>query len=378
MAQCRWREKDCEKDKDSANRDRKRGGTMLKAAFLGTGLISWAHSLALKAMIDSKVVDARIVSCYDVDSARAGQFAAMHGCGCKESAEEALTDVDAVWICTPTSQHRTLLEMAASHGVAVFCEKPLGRNMDEVRAMAGIVEDIRIPFQVGLVLRRCPVFIKLREIVLSGSLGKAMAVSFRDDQFFPVQGHYASTWRGDVEQAGGGAVIEHSIHDLDILRYCFGEIRSISATTSNFAGYNGIEDAAAVNLAFESGLSGSLVSAWHQILSRPSTRRVETIFEHGIVWLENDFVGPLHLLTDNGEEAIECPPPSWVEDLPLPDNEIGIAIRMYAESDRSFAESVMTGTKPSPSIEEAVQAHKLVDAVYTSASAGGTPVPALA
>jgi predicted dehydrogenase len=351
---------------------------MLKVAFLGTGLISWAHSLALEAMIDTKVVDVQIASCYDIDSARAGQFAATHGCSRKESAEEALTDVDVVWICTPTSQHRTLVETAASQGVAVFCEKPLGRNMDEVRAMAGTVEETRIPFQVGLVLRRCPVFIKLREMVLSGSLGKAMVVSFRDDQFFPVQGHYASTWRGDVEQAGGGTVIEHSIHDLDILRYCFGEIRSISATTYNFAGYNGIEDAAAVNLAFESGLSGSLVSAWHQILSRPSTRRVEAIFEHGMVWLENDFVGPLHLLTDNGEEVIECPPPSWVKDLPLPDNEIGIAIRMYAESDRRFTESVMAGVKPSPSIEEAVQAHKLVDAVYVSASAGGAPVQVLA
>ncbi len=350
---------------------------MIRIAFLGTGLIAWAHSLALKAMVDNGVIDAAITQCFDPDEDRSRKFSVVHGCVSAATAADALEDVDAVWICTPTSQHGELLDMAASRGVAVFCEKPLGRDMDEVRAMADTIEETQIPFQVGLVLRRCPVFRRLREVVHSGDLGRPMAVSFRDDQFFPIQGRYASTWRGDAEQAGGGTVIEHSIHDLDILRYCFGEILGISATTSNFAGHDGIEDVAAATIVFESGLSGSLVSVWHQILSRPSTRRVEIIFEHGITWLENDFVGPLHVLTGDGEEVLECPPPTWVEDLPLPAGEIGIAIRMYAESDRSFVDSLLAGKTPSPSIEEALQAHRLVEAVYASASAGGTLVSVL-
>ncbi|MHB8263396.1 MAG: Gfo/Idh/MocA family protein [Acidimicrobiales bacterium] len=351
---------------------------MVRIAFLGTGLIAWAHSLALKAIADNGLIDAAIVQCFDPNEDRSRQFSAVHGCVSAATARDALEGMDAVWICTPTSQHKALLDMAASRGVAVFCEKPLGRNMNEVRAMVDTIEETQIPFQVGLVLRRCPVFRKLREVVHSGDLGRPMAVSFRDDQFFPIQGRYASTWRGDVEQAGGGTVIEHSIHDLDILRYCFGEIQTISAATSNFAGHSGIEDVATVNVVFESGLSGSLVSVWHQILSRPSTRRVEAIFEHGIVWLDNDFIGPLHIISGHGEEVVGCPPPAWIEDLPLPAGEIGLAIRMYAESDRSFTDSLLAGIAPSPSIEEALQAHRLVEAVYASASAGGVPVSVLA
>ena len=53
-----------------------------------------------------------------------------------------------------------------------------------------------------------------------------MAAVFRDDQYFPIQGTYASRWRADVAQAGGGCLIEHSIHDVDILRFCFGEVDS--------------------------------------------------------------------------------------------------------------------------------------------------------
>ena len=46
-----------------------------------------------------------------------------------------------------------------------------------------------------------------------------MATVLRDDQYFPIQGFYGSTWRKDVTQAGGGTLIEHSIHDVDVLRW---------------------------------------------------------------------------------------------------------------------------------------------------------------
>ena len=343
---------------------------MIKIAFLGTGLISWAHSLSLKAMIDSGVIDARIVSCYDVDEERSAQFASIHGCDAMHSAEDALGGVDAVWICTPTAQHKPLIEMAAELGIAVFREKPLGRSMAEVGDIADSVRVSGISFQVGLVLRTCPVFVRLKEIVEEGQLGRPMAVSFRDDQFFPIQGHYASTWRGDLEQAGGGTVIEHSIHDLDILQYCFGRVNSIFATTSNFAGHTGIEDVAVANFEFDGGMRAALVSVWHQLLTRPSTRRLEVIFERGIVWLDNDFTGPLHEMTEKGDELVQCPPPTWVSELPLPEGEIGLAIRMYAQQDRNFIDSLVSGEVPSPSIDDAVQAHVMVDAVYSSAATG--------
>ena len=83
------------------------------------------------------------------------------------------------------------------------------------------------PSQSGLVLRSAPVFRELRDLVQGGTLGAPMAAVFRDDQYFPIQGTYASQWRADVAQAGGGCLIEHSIHDLDILRFCFGDVDSV-------------------------------------------------------------------------------------------------------------------------------------------------------
>jgi predicted dehydrogenase len=259
-------------------------------------------------------------------------------------------------------------------GRPVFCEKPLDRDLARAEALAGEVTGAGLPSQCGLVLRSAPVFRALRDLIAGGSLGAPMAAIFRDDQFFPIQGHYASQWRADVAQAGGGCLIEHSIHDVDILRFCFGEVRQVSAETGNFAGHEGIEDLAAVALSFESGMQAQLTSVWHQILSRGSTRRIEVFCQEGMVWLDDEFRGPLHLQTSDGVEVRACPSPDWVDALPLSDDEVGLAVRSYVEADRAFVDDVVAGTPPEPSLAEAVAAHRLVDAAYRSAAEGGVPV----
>src|SRR6202035_2200797 len=194
--------------------------------------------------------------------------------------------------CTPTSAHGQAVEAAATAGRAVFCEKPLATDLAGALALTDVVTDAGVPAQAGLVLRSAPVFRALRDLVRSGELGRPMAAVFRDDQYFPIQGRYGSKWRADVTQAGGGCLIEHSIHDLDILRFCFGEVAQLSAHVASFAGYEDIEDLATVSLQFVSGASAELVSVWYDITTRGSTRRVELFFERGLVWLDDDLVGP--------------------------------------------------------------------------------------
>ncbi len=279
----------------------------------------------------------------------------------------------AVWVCTPTAAHAAGVEAALAGGRAVFCEKPLATDLAAASAVTAAVVAVEgARAQSGLVLRSSPVFRALRALIASGELGPPIVAAFRDDQFFPVQGHYASTWRADVRQAGGGCLIEHSIHDLDILRYCLGEIVDVSARTANFAGNPGIEDLAGVSMRFISGAQAELVSVF-DITSRPSTRRVEVFCRRGLVWLENDFRGPLHVQTPEGTEVRACPSPAWVDDLPLADDDIGLALRLYVEADRAFVDAVVAGRRPEPGLEVALVAHRLVEAAYRSARAGGVP-----
>jgi predicted dehydrogenase len=347
---------------------------MLRIGFAGTGLIAWAHGLGLGAMIAAGVIEADITVVLDRSDRRAEGFAAVHGAEVVGDLTELAARCDAVWVCTPTVAHRAAVDAAAAAGRAIFCEKPLATDLAGARALAAVITDAGVPAQSGLVLRSAPVFRHLRALVNSGTLGRPMAATIRDDQYFPIQGTYASRWRADVAQAGGGCLVEHSIHDVDILRFGFGEVVGLSARTANFSGHEGIEDRAMVSLTFESGLEAHLTSVWHNILSRGSSRRLELFCEEGMVWLDDEFRGPLHVQTSGGTEVRPCPPPAWVEDLPLERDEVGLAIRTYTEADRAFVEAVVSGQAPEPSAAEAVTAHRLVDAAYRSAQSGGQPV----
>ncbi len=184
-------------------------------------------------MIRAGVVDAEVVAVHDLDQERAAGFATgERGRGGVEPAPRCSSAADAVWVCTPTASHRPSVEAAVARGWAVFCEKPLATDLAGAEALAATVAGSGVPSQVGLVLRIAPVFRALREVLASGDLGAPMTAIFRDDQYFPVQGVYGSTWRGDVTVAGGGCLIEHSIHDLDILRFCFGEVTGVTGNTA--------------------------------------------------------------------------------------------------------------------------------------------------
>ena len=113
-----------------------------------------------------------------------------------------------------------------------------------------------------------------------------------------------------------------------------------------------------------SGATADLVSVWHDILSRGSTRRLEVFCQDGLAWLDDDFRGPLHVETSAGADVRPCPSPDWVGDLPLADDEIGLAVASYVEADRAFVDAVVSGRPPEPGLAEGVIAHRLVDAAY--------------
>lgn len=353
-----------------------------RVGMVGCGFAGALHSRALKALVKAGVVDAAVTVTCDRDAERAGAFARAHGARACTDPGDLLHEVDAVFICTPTATHRPLIEAAAAAGVAVFCEKPLATTLADAEAMAASVAAAGITAHVGLVLRSAPVLRDLVALLRSGRIGRPMAVVFRDDQYFPVQGQYASSWRGDVELAGGGTLLEHSIHDVDILRWLLGDVEAVTATTANYAGYPGIEDMAAATLRFSSGATANLTSVWHQVLARGSSRRIEVIAERGIAWLEQEYTGPLHVQTDRGLDVCPASYPAWAEALPVAPRWRRYVVP-YALPARAFLAAVAPGAagRPQPDVlglDVAVAAHRVVDAVYRSAAADGAPVtPAL-
>lgn len=346
---------------------------MLRVGIVGCGFIGTVHSFALKGLVGAGLVDAAVTAVCDLDAAKADATAEAHGAEVSPDPVTLVDAVDVVWVCTPTAGHVEVVEAAAVAGRATLCEKPLGRDLREAERVAAALA--RVPHRVGLVLRAAPVFRALRDELSSGGHGRPMAVAFRDDQFFPVGGMYGSSWRAEVAQAGAGTVLEHSIHDVDLLRWLLGEPGAVAARTANFAGHEGVEDAAVMDLTFDGGTLAGLTSVWHAVATRQSARRLEVFCERALLWLDDDNLGPLHIETSEGAEVRECPGPEWARAFDLPE-EYRRPLALYATPAKEFLDDLASGRPPrGPDADDAMAAHRIVDAAYRSAARGGSPVP---
>ncbi len=342
---------------------------------IGAGLIGVLHSSNMRTVIDELLLPVELVHAADLEEGKASRLKELYGFRKTTNDPcEVIKDehVNAVMVCTWTSEHREWVEAAAREKKHVFCEKPLGFDAGEAMAMARAVEEAGVINQVGLVLRQGPVWNVLRGRVRSGDLGLPLTAVFRDDQCFPIKGAHPSRWRKDREKAGHGTLIEHSIHDLDLLEWIFGPVKSLRARTACRFGHPDIEDLAHVYLEFDSGMSAALVSVWHDVLRRHSNRRVEVFHQHAFHALESEFTGPLQVM--QGEGDIECVPEDEVnkefwEMRGIREPLREISKRFGALQAYIFLNAVLEQRPAEPGFRTAVRAHRLVDACYRSADA---------
>ena len=257
--------------------------------------------------------------------------------------------------------------LACGAGRAVFCEKPLATDLSGARAMTTAVTRAGVVNQVGLVLRSAPGFALLRHLVTDPEAGRIVSVVFRDDQQIPLGGYYASDWRADRRRAGAGTLLEHSIHDLDLVEWLAGPITVVSAHAGNVHGHEGIEDTVGVAFVLEGGATGVLTSVWHDVPGRLSSRHLEIFCERGRFWADGNAAEVVgwELEAGRGEERSG---PRLIDELTRRE------AQCPPNADAAFVEAVGSGRPASPDFTIALRAHVLVDAVYRSTAAGGDAV----
>lgn len=324
---------------------------------LGAGLIATYHSTRLR----EGQAPCRRAGVFDPDRGRAEAFASASGHTVCATEDEVLDGCDAVYVCTWTSEHPRQVAKAAERGIHVFCEKPLGTSLAAATSMTETVERAGIVNMVGLVLRRSPAFVLAQSLIADERAGPVMSVVVRDDQYIPIQGHYGSTWRADRALAGAGTLVEHSIHDVDLLRFLVGDIDTVATFTANHHGYDGVEDVATATIRFTGGALGTLTSVWHDNLARPSLRRIEVFCAtRQVVVTGDDWYGPVTWTDSDGTTG-------RLEGAQL----VAAAAPLLAEhgvnADVKFVRAVIDGRAVQPDFATALAAHRVVDAMYASA-----------
>lgn len=168
--------------------------------------------------------------------------------------------VDVVDIVTPHDTHCEITVAALEAGRDVICEKPIARTLEEADAMLAAAEATGRRLLISLPQLYFPAIARAREIVHSGEIGRPFLAVFSiyDDEFERMSdpGH----WKGSLERAGGGVLIDAGYHPLYVLLHIFGRPRALTAlcrsTLINVEGKG--EDTALVGLDFGEGMLANL------------------------------------------------------------------------------------------------------------------------
>jgi len=348
----------------------------VRIGLIGGGMIGSTHAAVLQTIAQAMPGRIELVAVADPNPRTRETFQTIYGWPNAYADHTALlrAPVDAVFVCTPTVHHAAIVADVAAAGRHLFCEKPLAMSLAEARAMHDAVRRAGVHTQIGLVLRFSAIYWLMRDLLRDPDLGAPMAVVFRDDQCFPIRGLHDTRWRADRRQTAGGTLIEHGVHDLDLLTWLFGPIATLRAWQQNHAGHDGVEDYVAVELAFASGLRAQLVNVWHDMAQRPSNRRLEIFCRRGFIASEADMRGDVAV--QRGDDAVQITRwPAIHERFSalLGRNEHAFADWYgvpYLLQDLSFIEALLEERDPDPGLDVGVEAQRLAAAVYEAAETG--------
>ncbi|PWE55706.1 fructose reductase [Metarhizobium album] len=220
------------------------------------GLIG-ASTIAHEWVIDAiRAVGGEIVSVMSTSAERGAKYAADHTIPKSVTSLEALVgdpEIDAVYISTTNELHRDQVFAAAKAGKHILCEKPLATGLDDARAMVEAARAAGVVMATNHHLRGAATHRAIRDAIAAGRIGKPIAARICHAGYLP---EHLQGWRLDKPEAGGGAILDLTVHDTDALRFVLGEdpVEAIALTQHGGMAKSGLEDAAMSVLRFKSGL----------------------------------------------------------------------------------------------------------------------------
>lgn len=231
--------------------------TPIKFAIVGSGNIGKIQADAINNIPEAEVT----VVC---NRGEASGRVLAEQCGATWVADYAdvmsRDDVDVVTICTPSGSHTEIAVAAAQAGKHVLVEKPIDITLPRVDAIIEAAEKAGVVLGCVFPTRFAEGPHKAKAAIDAGRLG---TIAFADCyvKWFRDQAYYDGNWRGTWELDGGGALMNQSIHSIDLLQWLAGPVKCVTAKTKTLAHEMETEDTAAAILEFENGALGVIQGA---------------------------------------------------------------------------------------------------------------------
>jgi predicted dehydrogenase len=334
---------------------------MPKIAMLGSGFIGrfYAESILGQRSRDS------IFSIYSRREESARKFAKDYHCShWTTNMEESIAHpgVDLVCISLPNNLHEIAVLLCCKHGKAVMTTKPLGRNATEARRMLEAVEDAGIFNGYLEDLVYTPKFLKAYDSVKNGALGRILWAKSRETHPGPH-----SEWFWDLEQAGGGCILDLGCHCVEIARSFIGkDIRPVEVMCWAETQVKPIdaEDHAIGLVKYENGAIGQFEVSW--TFRGGMDLRDEVMGTEGTIWINNFLRTGLEMFTTGkGADYVAEKAESntgWL--FPVGDevNDLG-----YNHMFTDVFNALEKGTAPKETFYDGYVVNAILDAAYRSA-----------
>jgi predicted dehydrogenase len=260
-----------------------------------------------------KAAGSQLVAVMRRNAALAEDYARRHGVPKWYAEAEALIrdpEVDAVYVATPPATHCEYALKICAAGKPAYVEKPMARNATECERMVKAFAKARLPLFVAFYRRRLPRFLKAKELIEEGAVGRMTGVCY----------HYAEPkhqsvkpgdlpWRLNAENAGGGLIFDLGSHTLDILDFMLGPLKDIAGAAANLASPYDVEDVVAMSFRTEAAVPG--LASWN-FASAVREDVIQITGTDGRVSLSTFGLEPVRLETENGVQAFDLPNPPHV------------------------------------------------------------------
>lgn len=266
------------------------------------GIISFAHVHAPGyASIVTQMPDIELTAIADADPERGQAAHARFGGDLYRDYHDLLArdDIVAVIVTSPNAEHRAMVEAAAAAKKHVLCEKPIATTREDGLAIIAACRDNGVKLQTAFPVRFSPPAVALRQQVLAGAIGTPLAVMATNP------GQMPPGWFSDPKLAGGGAVMDHTVHVVDLLRWIFErEIVSVYAEIdSRLHPEVEADDVALLLMELDGGMFASLDPSWARPKAWPTWGglTVDVIGESGVLAMDA-FAQHLELFDNNGRQ----------------------------------------------------------------------------
>ena len=263
--------------------------------------------------------------------------------------------IDAVYISTTNEWHEPHVLAAIAAGKHVLCEKPLALSLDSAQRMVEASTAAGVVLGTNHHLRNAATHRKIRELIQTGAIGRPLAARVFHAVYLPP---HLQSWRIDRPDAGGGVILDITVHDVDTLRFALGdEVAEVTAMTANQGmGRAGLEDAVMGVMRFRNGV----IAQFHDAFTAPhASTGVEVHGTEGSLYgrdvMTQRPVGTVTMRREGNEEEVPV------------DHE-----NLYERSVRCFNAAIRGEGEPAATGVDGVQSLAVALAVREAAETGQT------